>query len=333
MARIETGLTNQRGLLISKNARDCHTLQRSFVDVTVNLAAGANLRQHGWRNTECVKNLLVPRQRVEVHQLSAAGVGYVCGVNAAIGAAGEVPEQEGVNVSKKHVARVGERTNAGNILQQPANLESAEVCRERETGLGAETVLPAGFLELRHIVCNAGVLPDQRVCHGFPCFAIPQDGSFALIGNSDRRQLRWLQSAFLHRLGDHFLGAPPDFFRIVFHPSGLGINLFMLFLRDRDHPAGAVKHDEARAGCALIDGANVLCHNSPRRRPLVYWLGKLELGQLLLSERNRICRGRVVRYRRGCLAVILRGFVFVAQLFVGLADHALDEWVVLVGLC
>src|SRR5450756_133934 len=55
-------------------------------------------------------------------------------------------------------------------------------------------------------------------------------------------------------------------------------------------------------------------------------------GQLLLREGNRICGRRIVRNCRGSFAVVLQGFVLLAQFFVGLADHALDEWIVLVCL-
>src|ERR1017187_6563108 len=57
-----------------------------------------------------------------------------------------------------------------------------------------------------------------------------------------------------------------------------------------------------------------------------------ELGQLLLSKRNRIRGGGVVRNCRRGLAVVLQGFVLLAQFFVGLADHALDKRIVLVRL-
>jgi hypothetical protein len=43
-------------------------------------------------------------------------------------------------------------------------------------------------------------------------------------------------------------------------PSGLRIDLLVLFLRDRYGFAGYVKHAEAGAGCSLIDGADVVDH-------------------------------------------------------------------------
>src|ERR1035441_10176336 len=57
-----------------------------------------------------------------------------------------------------------------------------------------------------------------------------------------------------------------------------------------------------------------------------------ELGQLLLGKRNRIRGGGIVRTCRGGFAVVLQGFVLLAQFFVGLAHHALDERIALVRL-
>jgi len=55
-----------------------------------------------------------------------------------------------------------------------------------------------------------------------------------------------------------------------------------------------------------------------------------EHGEPLLGERNGIRCERIVRAGRRPLAVKLDGFRLLAQLFVGLADQALDEGVALV---
>src|ERR1035441_7805429 len=57
-----------------------------------------------------------------------------------------------------------------------------------------------------------------------------------------------------------------------------------------------------------------------------------ELGQLLLGKRNRIRGGGIVRTCRGGFAVVLQGFVLLAQFFVGLAHHALDKRIIWVRL-
>jgi hypothetical protein len=57
-----------------------------------------------------------------------------------------------------------------------------------------------------------------------------------------------------------------------------------------------------------------------------------QLRQLLLGKGNGIRDGRIVRNCRRSSAVVLQGFVLLAQFFVGLAHHALDKRIVLVRL-
>jgi len=57
--------------------------------------------------SEGVEKFFVPGQCLEIHQLRAAGIGDIGDVDAALGTAGEVPEQEGVNVAENGVARTG----------------------------------------------------------------------------------------------------------------------------------------------------------------------------------------------------------------------------------
>ena len=65
----------------------------------------------------------------------------------------------------------------------------------------------------------------------------------------------------LQRLCDDFLGARPDLGGVVLHPAGLGIDLLVFLLGRGDDPAGAVEHDEAGAGRALIDCSDVIRHS------------------------------------------------------------------------
>ena len=76
-----------------------------------------------------------------------------------------------------------------------------------------------------------------------------------IAARSAARKLPLLQS-----LRNHFLRGLPDLLGIVLDPSRLRIDLLVLLLRDRHDLAGCVKHAEARAGCALIDCADVVSH-------------------------------------------------------------------------
>ena len=81
-------------------------------------------------------------------------------------------------------------------------------------------------------------------------------------------------------LPDDGLRVAPDLERIVLHIAGLGIDLLVLLLADRDDAARPVEHDEARAGRALVDGADILSHGLPRN-------------VLLSGDGRRVLLGRV----------------------------------------
>ena len=85
----------------------------------------------------------VPVEGVEVHELGAAGVGDVGGVEAAFDAAGEVPEEEGVDVAEEEVADFGAVAGSFDVVENPGDLEAGEVGGEGEAGLFAEAVLAA----------------------------------------------------------------------------------------------------------------------------------------------------------------------------------------------
>jgi hypothetical protein len=52
----------------------------------------------------------------------------------------------------------------------------------------------------------------------------------------------------------------PDLKRIMFHPTGLRVNLGMFLLVRSDNFSGMVKEHATGAGGTLVDGTNVLSH-------------------------------------------------------------------------
>ena len=71
------------------------------------------------------------------------------------------------------------------------------------------------------------------------------------------------QVRLAQRLGDDGERVVEHLDRIVLDPAGLRIDLPVLALRRGDGVAGTVEHDEAAAGGALVDGADVSGHVSP----------------------------------------------------------------------
>jgi len=172
----------------------------------------------------------------------------------------EPPQQEGIDITEQHLARFRPLARAGEMVQQPADFQRAEIGGERQPGLGAEAAGAALARELGDVLVHARILPDQRVGQRLAGLAIPQDGGLALVGDAQRRQVAGVQAALRHGLGDHLAGPQPDLVRIVLHPSGLRIDLPVLPLRAGDDSPGAVEDQKARAGGALIDRSNEVRH-------------------------------------------------------------------------
>ena len=175
---------------------------------------------------------------------------------------GKLPDEVGVDVAKDDVALLSKRANAGNIFQDPLDLQAGEIGRERKAGLAAILVLAAEPRIFGDEVGCACVLPDDGVIHGFAGLLVPDHCSFALIRNADSCQIFCGEILSLESFADHFLRAGPDLVRVMLHPARLGINLLVFLLGRRYDPSGTVKDDEATAGCALIDCTYVVRHKS-----------------------------------------------------------------------
>jgi hypothetical protein len=91
-----------------------------------------------------------------------------------------------------------------------------------------------------------------------PRRAIPHDGGFALIGDTDRGDVARFGAGLPHGGTDRRNRRGPDFFRIVLDLSRTRIDLPELLLRRRDRLERGVEHDRARRGRALIDCEEII---------------------------------------------------------------------------
>ena len=185
---------------------------------------------------------------------------------------GQAPQQEGIDIAEQQLARFGLLARAGDMVQQPADFQRAEVGGQRQAGLGAEAVRAALARQFGDVIRHARILPDQRVGQRLAGLAVPQDGGFALVGDAQRRQVAGPQAALRHGFGDDLARPQPDLLRIVLHPSGLRIDLLVLLLGAGDDCARPVENQKARAGGALIDRSDEVCHGLPH-------LGTLQLSK------------------------------------------------------
>ena len=175
-----------------------------------------------------------------------------------LGSAREVPGQPAIDVPEQGVAGLRLGSCAGDILEQPGELEAGEIGGERQARPGAQTVLATFLRELRDKTIRARVLPDDRVVQRFSRSSVPNEGGFALIGDADRGKVAWREPSFPHRSEDDALCVAPDLGRVMLDPSGPRVELLVFLLIVGDDVAFAVEDDEARARRSLIDRTYVV---------------------------------------------------------------------------
>ena len=184
-------------------------------------------------------------------------------MDAAVDAAGQVPDAPRVDVAEHEVTGLGLGTGAVDVVEDPLDLRPREVGRERQADLRAQAVLAAVLGELVDDHVGPRVLPDDRVVNGLAGVPVPDDSGLALVGDADGREVRGGDAGLVERAADDFLAARPDLRRVVLDPARLGVDLLVLLLVDGDHLPAMIEDHEAGAGRALVEGANILWHPVP----------------------------------------------------------------------
>src|SRR6185369_220970 len=123
--------------------------------MTIDFTAGTDFGEKRSRNVKCFEKINAPLQRFEIHELRSAGVGDIGDMNAAVYAAGEIPNEVAVDVAESKFASLSKFTGAAKIVEYPTDFEAAEVSGERKTGLVSETVLTSLCSEGCYVRFNA----------------------------------------------------------------------------------------------------------------------------------------------------------------------------------
>src|SRR5277367_6893287 len=118
------------------------------------------------------------------------------------------------------------------MFQEPAQFQAAEVRAQRQSRLSAKAVLSTVLPKMSDVFRNTRVLPNDRIGDRLARAAFAHHGSLALIGYTNRGQVRSTQSSLFERFADHFFRAAHDLQRVVFHPARTRENLLVLLLRD-----------------------------------------------------------------------------------------------------
>ena len=185
--RREAVLAEQGGLLVPGDARDRHRGAKQVRGrLAIDFARGPHLGQQLARHVQQAQQLLVPRAGMQVEQQGAGGVARIGEVERA---AGQLPQQPGVNRAEGQFAAPRPLPGARHVVQQPANLAAREIGVNDQARLARDQVAVAGALELVAEPGGAAVLPDDGVMDGLAGSAVPDDGGLALIGDADGRDV------------------------------------------------------------------------------------------------------------------------------------------------
>ena len=217
--------------------------------------------QHLPRDREEAEQLVVPVERLEVHQHGAAGVGDIGHVDAARDAAGEVPQQPGVHRAEDGVAPLGIRPQAVDAGEHPLQFAAGKVGGRRQAGLVPDHVAAAVPVQGGGDPVGPGVLPHDRVAVRAPGAPVPHQRGFPLVGQAKRGQVGGAQVVGVQHGHDDGAGAFPDLDRVVLHPAGPGHDLRVLQLVPGHFGAGMIEEHEPRARGALIDGPDEIGHS------------------------------------------------------------------------
>ena len=175
-------------------------------------------------------------------------------------AAGEPPDQKGVDRAEQHLSPHGPLADAGHRLEKVEDLRGREVGVEEQPRPPADLCLVPLRLEPCADRRGDATLPDHRRCHGPAGRAIPEDRRLPLVGDPDRCHVIRGDTG----RGEHAACAgklsPPDVLWIVLDDAeiatvGAGRRagvLRKLLLHDGQRCATVVEEDCAAGGRALV---------------------------------------------------------------------------------
>ena len=170
---------------------------------------------------------------------------------------GKIPDQPRVDGPESQATDPGPGSRPLGVPEQPLDLGRAEVGIQFQAGFAADQ--PVGFVLSQRItnVGGAAVLPDDGVGDRLAGVAIPEQRSFSLVGDANRRdvtgrELGQAQCSF----GGVQLGFP-DRRGIMLDPARSGLNLRKLTLCDRHGSSEFVENNRPRTGRPLIQCKNM----------------------------------------------------------------------------
>src|SRR3972149_1281294 len=207
-ADLVAGLAVERGLWVAEIAADGHNASYRAagkrLPVQVGIAGRTDRGKHLTGDTQSLGGVGVPGEALEIQGQGAAGVGHVGHVGAALGSAGELPYEPGVDVAEEGVASLRGVAQAVDVLEKPLELRPGEISAEGEAGLGSEAILSALLRELVTGAAGSWGPPGRGVVVGPAGLFVPDERRLPLGRDPDGGQVVSVNAG-------PFPGAPPPF--------------------------------------------------------------------------------------------------------------------------
>src|SRR4030095_5303466 len=131
-----------------------------------------------------------------------------------------MPHEPGIDRAESKLAALGTRTRVRHMIQEPGDLGTAEVRIDDETRLLAHQVFGTSLPQFIAQRCRAAVLPDDRIVQRQTALPVPQNGGFALIGDTHCHEVLERDARTRYCLACDVALSREDFFRVMLDTSG-----------------------------------------------------------------------------------------------------------------
>ena len=150
---------------------------------------------------------------------------------------GQLPNQIAVHGPKEQFTPRRTRGRPLHIAQQPMQLSGRKIGIQQKAGLLRDLRLMPFRTQTITKRRRAPILPNNRLMNRRAGFAIPDQGRFALIGDTDGGDLFGCAARLRHHTANNRLHRGPNLLCIMFNPSRLWEILlkFLLARLDRMH--------------------------------------------------------------------------------------------------